>query len=865
MSQGASNIDHTTHPLLSALSTWTPGQTSYTYAFADAGEAVYKSSYTGGDDFTRAWTDEEKDSFRTVVARFEELCGLTFTEVSSNASSDLNLQMVDNVPGGWAGYATYGGPHYVVGGDGLALLTHELGHSMWLSHSFDNGALPGVTETHDPGDNGFNAEYYTAMAYRTGEIAEYPDVDFANPDSLGVFDVATLQAMYGANSTTRTGNDTYGVTDKIVTIWDAGGNDAIDFSTSRTDGVIDLRAATLLEEAGGGGWASFADMNGTDVGAYMIAYGVVIENAYSGAGDDTVTGNAAANRLLAGLGDDTVTGGAGNDTIEGSDAGQEIETIDLIEMNTDAATDRALQADDFAMPNSVTIDMVVQLDAGTTHAQRLLSYEPDVRGDVVLELQVWDDSSPYLYAMIRTGSTSLSTLWTGIGKGEIADGELHRITMSRDAATGTYKFYLDGELQSTQTHRAGESLVSGGDLEFGQSQGLWGSEGNPDYAMKGEFGGIAIYDQALSDSDVAARTLYDLADTSDSRLVNFWRPDSDTGTVETLDGSADLTVTGDGTVTRYVLNGDDDLLNGESGDDFVDGNAGSDTLIGEAGDDTLNGGDGQDSLYGGSNADLLRGNDGSDTLDAGGGADFANGGKQHDLIYGKGGDDHLEGANGRDTIDGGSGADLIFGGGFNDEIYGGSDNDTIRGNTGKDELTGDRGDDSLMGGNQDDTLWGSEGLDTLLGLNGFDVLWGESGDDHLDGGNAGDTMDGGLGQDMLIGGDGKDSLLGGDGADTLNGSDGDDTLTGGADDDTFVFNNGWDADVITDFSSDDGEVIDFSAVSKILDFVDLIGNHIRDNGGEAEIYAGNNTILLQGVTVGQIGFGLDYSEADFLF
>jgi Ca2+-binding RTX toxin-like protein len=104
-------------------------------------------------------------------------------------------------------------------------------------------------------------------------------------------------------------------------IWDAGGNDTILYTGAKNT-TIDLRAATLQYEVGGGGNVSYA--HGI-FGGFTIANGVVIENATSGDGNDTLTGNAANNVMTSGAGndsiylfdggDDTVVAGAGNDTI----------------------------------------------------------------------------------------------------------------------------------------------------------------------------------------------------------------------------------------------------------------------------------------------------------------------------------------------------------------------------------------------------------------------------------------------------------------------------------------------------------------------------------------------------------------------
>ena len=118
---------------------------------------------------------------------------------------------------------------------------------------------------------------------------------------------------------TATGNDIYTLKDVngpgifYQSIWDAGGIDQIVYDGAR-DATIDLRAATLAYEEGGGGRVSYAY---GIYGGFTIANGVTIENARSGSGNDTLIGNDAANLLVGGAGNDTLDGGGGNDTLIG--------------------------------------------------------------------------------------------------------------------------------------------------------------------------------------------------------------------------------------------------------------------------------------------------------------------------------------------------------------------------------------------------------------------------------------------------------------------------------------------------------------------------------------------------------------------
>ena len=140
-------------------------------------------------------------------------------------------------------------------------------------------------------------------------------------------DIAALQDIYGANTTTATGDDVYmlddtqGSSDNAwVSIWDAGGTDTMRYDGDR-DTDIDLREATLEYEDGGGGFVSSA--SGVTAG-FTIANGVIIENAIGGNGNDTIVGNEHSNEISGRGGSDDIDGGDGNDTIDGNAGGDDL-------------------------------------------------------------------------------------------------------------------------------------------------------------------------------------------------------------------------------------------------------------------------------------------------------------------------------------------------------------------------------------------------------------------------------------------------------------------------------------------------------------------------------------------------------------
>ncbi|WP_373635731.1 M10 family metallopeptidase C-terminal domain-containing protein [Yoonia sp. SS1-5] len=274
-------------------------------------------------------TNPREADFRIIIdddqvqnrPRDEDLLGFFYTPLNDEPSTGMFNRLGygwDDTPGGGLEQ----------GGYGFVTILHELMHGLGLAHPHDDGGNSQILRdvTSDSGDYGaynLNQGLYTAMTYNTGFSERFPNAD--NTVEYGfeyqpmALDIATMQYLYGANMDTATGDDTYTLASANASgtgwasIWDAGGIDEI-VSTSTANTVIDLRAATLEYEIGGGGFVSAA--NGIR-GGFTIAIGVVIENARSGNGNDTITGNHAANTLNAAGGNDRIDGRHGDDTING--------------------------------------------------------------------------------------------------------------------------------------------------------------------------------------------------------------------------------------------------------------------------------------------------------------------------------------------------------------------------------------------------------------------------------------------------------------------------------------------------------------------------------------------------------------------
>ena len=293
----------------------------------------------------------EKEQFKLAFKLYASFTDLKFHQVKDQAAANLVIATFGGDSGtfgamGPPGWGTSGG-HGVFnregrgwdddrpgvgaleqGGFGFVTIIHELGHGLGLAHPHDRGGgskiFPEVSSSSDLGAYDLNQGVYTVMSYNDGWQTN-PD---GQPPAYAAYgfegtpmaiDIAVLQEKYGANENYHRGANTYRLPDTndvgtfYSCIWDAGGRDKI-VNPGEGAATIDLRAATLKPKEGGGGFVSSVD---GIFGGFTIAHNVTIENAKGGRGDDSITGNGAANRLAGGAGDDEISGRGASDRLVG--------------------------------------------------------------------------------------------------------------------------------------------------------------------------------------------------------------------------------------------------------------------------------------------------------------------------------------------------------------------------------------------------------------------------------------------------------------------------------------------------------------------------------------------------------------------
>ncbi|MEM5581310.1 M10 family metallopeptidase [Roseibium sp. AS2] len=717
---------------------------------------------------------------------------------------------------------------------------HEIGHALGLGHSGNYN----VSATYGIDNHYANDSWQTSvMSYFSQNENTYVNASYVYAISPQIADIIAVRNLYGASGTTRTGNTVYGdgansgdLMQQVsslnsyisFTIVDDGGTDTLNFSSFGGRQSINLNAESISSVRG-------------YTGNLIISRGTVIENATSGGGNDTLTGNGVANLLSGGSGNDSLLGNGGDDQLLGG--------LGSDSLNGGSGNDTA----DYSQSNSRIL-----LNLGDVHTES----GGHAQGDTLSSVEYVDGSN---YNDLIVGDSNANTL---------------------DGRSGNDMLYgLSGN--DTLLGNSGNDILRGGS----STDRLDGGSGFDIADYLNAAGSVLINLSSSSveaGSDAAGDRLISIEGVYGSHHNDVITGSSSSNTIEGAGGDDML----------YGWYGNDTLRGGD-GNDFLRGGADSDRLEGGNGYDvadyaqstsgvTIHLSDYKVESGGWAQGDKLIGIEG------------ANGSNFNDMFDGDSGSNTFFGGLGNDTLRGLTGNDYLSGGASSDRLDGGSGYDyadysassvAVTVNLGDSKVEnggdaqGDRlisieailastSDDTLIGSNDDNVLEGRDGNDTLSGRGGNDTLRGGNGNDTLTGGSSSDRLEGGTGTDTAdystsssavsvnisdstveSGGDAQgdrlidvenitgsgfaDSLIGDSETNVIVGGQGDDRLTGGGGSDTFVFNETGYDDTVTDFQ-DTIDLIEISAGA--ASFGDMV---IIDSGGDALISYSGGSILLE--------------------
>ncbi len=296
-------------------------------------------------DSTSTLDSADKSAFLAAMTLYEDVANITFEAAGGVHAADLLLTTnatggaqtsysvtldagntvasqatisIDTATPGWTNLASLGTADTSgYGNYGFTTLLHELGHAIGFGHPGPYNDSGTGLASYLPSQVFFtDTRQYTVMSYIDAAQSGASYIFGGNtiyPQTPMLYDIGAAQQIYGANTATLNGNDTFGFNSTfgtlsahpvasydftqnqqpIVTFYDGGANNTLDLSGFTAASTVDLTPGTF----------SSAD---TMVNNLAIAANTTINTAIGGAGNDIFYVNANS---------DTINGGGGTNKV----------------------------------------------------------------------------------------------------------------------------------------------------------------------------------------------------------------------------------------------------------------------------------------------------------------------------------------------------------------------------------------------------------------------------------------------------------------------------------------------------------------------------------------------------------------------
>lgn len=436
-----------------------------TYTFLDKDHAVglYNNPNYGFSEpyGLSVFSEAQRETARDGMELWDDLIPQDIVESNGMGSDIVFANTVTGPAQAWA-YYPGNGPKYQsdvwiatpeanwsndwlqFSGYGRTTIIHEAGHALGLSHPGSYNYDPELDLTYDNyAEYAQDSEMFSIMSYwgpqETGAplIVNWLTGFYSYAQTPMIHDILTMQAKYGADTTTRSGDTVYfsnSTADRDVfdldvnpfpylAVYDAGGEDTFDFSDADAGVFVDLRPGSFSSAAGDIPTAAEANVARAEMDEFYpgtlpprtqatmdgieasykpvyasliegdtgvagvtatshsnigVAYGTIIENAIGGSERDYLVGNDVDNGLTGNGGNDVLNGLGGNDTLTGGEGADSfvIDQVGGMDMLTDFTS-----GEDQIDLSAFGIDA----SAVTFEADRILV---DIDGDSVADLGV---------------------------------------------------------------------------------------------------------------------------------------------------------------------------------------------------------------------------------------------------------------------------------------------------------------------------------------------------------------------------------------------------------------------------------------------------------------------------------------------